>query len=504
MTSASSLSFGNPAARLSLECSRLQDGDFSDTQDAPLQIVQARIVDTNESVGPQCQVSGYIAPQVGFDFRLPISAWNGKLVMMGCGGNCGTFYTDLGVCDEPLRRGYACIVSDMGHKGTAGGAIWAYNNVQAEIDYAYRATHVTALAGKSIAERYYGAEPKKSYHVGCSTGGQQGLVSAEYFPGDFDGIVAGAPSVDLATSSLFLLQAVNVSQGSDNEPILPRPALELLHNAVLAKCDSFDGVADRVINNPRSCRFDPFELVCTPKKQTEKQSCLTETQANAASQIYRGVVSATNEILYPGVSPGSELTWEVYSYPPFRRDIPDRLRYSRLIPDPGPTWNPREFKIDRDYRRLAMMEKLLSASNPDLRSFKASGGKLIVYHGWNDSLAVPEKTIDYYETVERTMGGRKATQDFFRLFMMPGVGHCSGGTVDFLQYLEAWVEGGKPPEGILSGHLAGEQNGGYPHRQLPADASRIAFTGPLFAYPRYAMYKGSGRVDDAKNYYAKE
>ena len=492
-------------------CSVLLSSDFSHTQDAPAQITAAQPTEQSADMPAHCRVQGYVSSQIGFEVRLPHLDWNGKLLQVGCGGLCGSLSSDRGVCDKPVRSGYACIVSDMGHKGAGFLGAWAYNNLQAEIDFAYRATHVTAVIGKVIVERFYSRVPSRSYFMGCSQGGRQGLVAAQRFPWDFDGIIAGSPPVDYTANNMNLLWSLMAAQGLSSKPIWSTAAIRRLHAAVIDRCDLDDGVRDGILGNPPACHFDPAELVC--KAAGMDPECLTPSQVEAAQKIYSGVTKSSGEKLYSGAARGSELNWLNTLAKPGDGGVStlkvsriEQFRYLSFIPDPGPGWNATDFDFDEDYKRLGMMESLYSASNPDLRRFRATGAKLIMFAGWSDELAVPGPIIDYYDTVQRTMGGRDQTQDFFRLFMLPGVNHCAGGVgadaVDLLEHLEEWVERGRAPDRILSGHLAAadEHSVTFPYRPLPRDSKQLSFTRPVFPYPLRAVYKGSGDPNDAINF----
>jgi hypothetical protein len=488
----------------SAQCEALKTSDFYAIPGAPAHVVEAKSVDRTDDIPGYCEVRGYVAPQVGFAMRLPGANWNKKLAMVGCAGMCGDLYLDKGFCDAPLRRGYACVVSDTGHKGSGG--LWAYNNIQAEIDFAYRSTHVTALTSKAIAERYYREAPARSYFMGCSAGGRQGLISAQHFFRDFDGIIVGAPTVDLVAGSTYLLQAVKTARGTGTEPVLPLATLQLLNESVIKKCDLDDGVRDGIIGNPDQCRVELGELACRSKG---KRECLTDAQAAAARTIYEGVFTSARERIYPGAAPGSELAWIDFAGESVKAHVADMFRFLLFMPDAGPHWNLASFSVDRDYQRLALVRPLYSASNPDLRSFKNAGGKFIMYHGWNDPLVAPASTIDYYQTVERTMGGRAATEDFLRLFLLPGVNHCSGGAgadaIDLLSAMETWVEQGRAPDELLSAHV---DDGGvvppvgeiFPYRKPPSQSDKIRFTRPVYPFPRRAIYRGVGDANDAASF----
>jgi Tannase and feruloyl esterase len=505
-------------ASVAEQCTTLTQVDFSGIQDAPTQITAARLIET-KSDPAYCHVQGYVSPQVGFEIRLPANHWNGKFVETGCAGACGTVMIDW-LCPSLVRKGYACITSDMGHEGRIGDGLWAYANLQAEVDWGFRATHVTALTGKAITERFYKRAPGKSYFVGCSTGGRQGMVEAQRFPWDFDGIIAGAPASDQSGSILVRLWAALAMRASDGAPILSPAALQLVHNAVVAACDMNDGVRDGLIGDPRTCNFDLEGLVCKGNSNTR---CLSRQQADALKKIYGGPMTSKGEEIYAdgALMPGSELAFgEYYQSGQFSSFDVDFLRYMAFIPDPGPNWQPSDLNFDRDYKRFAMMESLYAANNPDLRAFKANGGKLIVYHGWADAGAggiPPLKTVDYYQSVEKTMGGPEATRDFFRLFMIPGMGHCGGGEgadhIDYVSYLENWVEHGQAPEVMVGAHIDADRldrfltthdsknpNFSREYELFLNDPGSAKFTRPVYPYPIQTKYKGTGDPNRADSF----
>lgn len=503
-----------PPESVPTSCSALASADFSGVQDAPTRVTEAAVIKVSGDVPAHCRVRAYVAPQVGIELLLPVSNWNRKFLHVGCGGFCGRASPVVFGCEGPLRKGYVCIATDMGHQGA--GAEWAYNNLQAEVDYGFRATHVSTLAGKAITERFYQSSPTKSYFMGCSTGGRQALVEAQRFPWDFDGIVAGAPAINLPATLLNILWASLASEDKDGKPILSEQSVQLLHDAALAKCDMDDGLKDSIIGNPRACAFDPYTLVC---KGADRNNCLSEAQARAAKKIYRGPTTTDGQQIYTdGAMVGSELQFLGYQdKSPFSRDF---FRFLGFMPDAGPIWQRHDFDFDRDYKRLGIMETLYHGSNPDLRRFKGNGGKLILYHGWSDAGGggiAPLKTVDYYETVEKAMGGRAATEEFLRLFMIPGMGHCAGGTgpndFDFLSYLEAWVEQGIAPDVIIGAHIDSDAFWKAQRSKNPDTEKRMAdwkaflddpanraFTRPIFPYPAYAKYKGSGDPNQASSF----
>ena len=505
-TARAQVTAASPSAGPEAACAALPLLDFASVPDAATRVTAARFVPASARQVAHCEVQAYVAPNVGFELRLPARDWNGKFAQVGCGGFCGGIFPTA--CDAVLGRGYACVATDMGHKSTALDAQWAYDNLQAEVDFAYRATHVVTLAGKAITESYFGEQPRRAYFVGCSTGGRQGMVEAQRFPWDYDGIVSGAPVIDETGDGMALLWNVVSMHDKTGKPLLSAGDLERVHAAAVAHCDLDDGVKDGLIGDPRRCRFDPADMVCATG---DGGGCLSPAQAEAVRKVYAGPADSQGRPLYTGGAlPGSELNW-IGNYvardggrSTYERFMTDLFRYLAFMPDPGPSWTIDQFDWDRDYRRLDLMESLYSGSNPDLRRFKARGGKLLVYQGWADQSVLPLNVIDYYETAEKTMGGRAATQEFFRLFMIPGMNHCVGGegahAVDYLSYLEAWVERGEAPDTMLAGHPKPDVPQ-RPQYGAPALApGQAAFTRPLYPYPLQPRYKGKGDVDAAASY----
>jgi feruloyl esterase len=494
-------------------CHAILSRDFSHLEDAPAELLAATYEPAHAPSPAYCRVAGYVAPQVGFELRLPLSGWNGKFLEVGSGGWGGEMY--LFFCEGPLRKGYACIASDMGHRGASSSGIWALNNPQAQIDFAYRATHVTAVAGKAIVTAFYDTAPVKAMMFGCSTGGYQGMVEAQRFPWDFDGIVAIAPDMNgEADLSMRIVWNTRAFTGDDGKARLTPPELQLLHRAVLAKCDMTDGIKDGIVGNPVGCNFDPGVVECRPGKSTD---CLSADKVAVVRSIYGGPVDSHGVRLSTrGVFPGSELDWQASD----GGEVAEFFKYMLPGGAAGANWKLRDFDFDRDYRRLGL-GALYTDNNPDLRQFKAAGGKLLVAQGGNDAVEIPGAVIDYYETVTRTMGGPAATQEFFRLFVVPGMKHCSGGSgafaVDYLGALEGWVEQGSPPDRMIGAHVDSRyllQVNSDPtmsetdriwwaalklplplQQQVPVDFRR-----PLYPYPGVAVYKGSGDPNDAENY----
>jgi feruloyl esterase len=453
---------------------------------------------------PFCRVAGVIAPtsdsEIKFEVWLPLKDWNGKFAGVGNGGWAGTIsYPQMA---NQLRRGYATASTNTGHDAMPGlnMAKFAFDKPEQLIDFAYRSHHETAIKAKALVQTFYGAAASRAYFVGCSSGGYEGLMEAQRFPDDYDGIVAGMP----ANNFTRLLAgdfdgAIAVLQ--DPASHLPPAALSLLHRGALAACDGADGVADGIINDPPRCKFDPGSLACAAGK--EATHCLTPAQVEAARRIYGGLKDPVNgSQIYPGLAPGSEPFW------PHRdpaNPFPIPLSYYKwlVFGDPNWDWKTFQFTDPNDFAAHAKAEArlapILNATNPDLTAFKARGGKLLQYHGWNDQLISAQNSIDYYESVLDFFGKAKTgqpsrqalqeVQSFYRLFMVPGMAHCGGGTgpnsFDMQGALEAWIERGIAPEQIEATRSI---NG-------VVDRSR-----PLCAYPKIAVYKGKGDTNDAASF----
>ena len=481
--------------------------DFATIPDAPTRLTSAKIVAAAGDVPAYCHAVGYVSPNVGIEMRLPLSNWNGKFAMVGCGGMCGGIQAPG--CDVPLIKGYACIMTDMGHRGTQIDAEWASNNLQAEVDFGFRATHVSALAGKYITRVFYGQDPRLSYFLGCSTGGRQGLMEAQKFPYDFNGILAGSPPMNEIGDGLDILWTIQAAENADGTPLLKSTDLALVTKAVLKQCDMDDGVQDGVVGDPQNCKFDPRTLIC---KAGQSKDCLNTAQAEALRKIYAGPMSSKGQRWYYGILPGSEPVWigslqrddgKISHYKAFMKTF---FRFMAFSPDAGPSWKTSQLNWDEDPKRMDTMEALFNVQNPDLRRFKAAGGKLLSFHGWNDHIVQPQATADYYDTVERTMGGRAQTQAFYRLFMASGVNHCQSGSgayaVDWMGALEDWVEKGKAPDRIVAVRPKDPNGGLYPRFFTPAPGvmENAIYSRPLFPYPSRAVYSGKGDPNKADSF----
>ena len=493
----------DPAAR----CAALKANHTLTVDGIPVRILSASITKVFDDLPEVCQAEGYVLPTVGFKIALPTHNWNGRYMQSGCGGACGT--TKLFWCDEPLTRGYACLNTDMGHTSSTADWDWSFQNLQGKIDFGFRSTHLAALIGPAVTAAYYGKPPAKTFFMGCSTGGRQGLLEAEMFPTDFDGIIAGAPPLNEIGSGLELAWNVLSNTRKDGSPILTEPDVRLLHQAVVDACDMNDGVKDGLIGDPRQCKFDIGTLQCGSGKSGQ---CLSDEKISVARKLYSGPMDSAGHLInhQGGVALGSELNWlgdyvaTATKPPQYAYFIQEFMRYMAFDPAPGPAWTLSQLNYDRDPQRTGDSEMLFSATSPDLRDYKAHGGKLISYQGWADTSVVPFGTVDYYEEVTRLMGGPQNTQDFYRFFTIPGGRHCSSDgagaeAVNWIEVMERWVEKGEAPTQALGHHY----NWPSPVARAlhyPLDPNMVAFTRPIYLYPDVAHYTGHGDPKDAANY----
>lgn len=433
-----------------------------------------------------CRVAATLKPSSDSNIKVEVwlpsgAGWNGKLQAVGNGGWAGSIpYPALA---NALRHGYTASATDTGHEGAGGG--FALGHPERLVDYAYRSEHEMTVTAKALVNAFYGAAPTQSYWNGCSTGGRQALVEATRYPGDFDGIIAGAAANPKTHLDAWRLWMAQIAMKDRADRILPSQ-YPLIHGAVLAQCDATDGLKDGLIEDPAKCRFDPKTIVCKSTDDLSNEaSCLTPRQAMTVRALLASARTPKGKQIFPGYAPGSELGWGLLIGGPDPYSVPlDQYRY---IVFSDPNWDWRTFELERD---LEAAEKAgagaLSAVNPDLTAFTNRGGKLLMYHGWADQDVPPQASINFYNAMPRS------ALDAVRLFMVPGMNHCAGGegpnTFDMVGALEQWVEGQKAPTRILASHSAD---------------GKIDRTRPLCAYPQTAHYRGSGDINDAENFVCK-
>ena len=449
-----------------------------------------------------CRVRGLATPaprsRIHFEAWLPLAGWNGRIQMIGNGGYSSSFSANE--LAALVRQGAAAVATDTGHDGAE--LDFGYGNDDAIADWGNRAVHESIVAAKALATRFYGRAPRYSYFAGCSTGGHQALMEAQRYPADFDGILAGDPGNNRTNLNFgFLWQFLaNHEPGDNRNPILAAADLALVNRAAMKQCDALDGVTDSVITDPRQCKFAPVQLRCTAGKTPE---CLSERQVRALEQMVAGARRRdTGAVIYPGWPVGSEAPegaggWQTYWANPARTDEPQRVDYFRHWVFNDANWNWWSFDWGRgvDTARVRMAP-LVDAVSPDLSAFERRGGRIIFYQGWADPVVSATDTIAYYE---RMSAATPRASGFSALFLVPGMGHCTGGpgATDFASGTDAsgnialalqdWVEKGAKPSRIQAVHRPARQGGN-------------SFSRPLCVWPAQAHYNNSGSVDDAANF----
>jgi feruloyl esterase len=453
--------------------------------------IVARFVPATADAPQHCRVSGMIAPEVAFEVNLP-DRWNERFYMIGNGGLAGEALDDPGRAAQratALANGFVMAQTNTGHDARKEpSGTFVLDNPAKAIDYAYRAVHVTAETAKQIAREYYGRPVAHSYWNSCSNGGRQGLLEAQRYPADFDGIVANAPWVDQTGFTIGALW----NQRALTEAPVPAAKLAMVAERAMAACDAVDGLKDGLIDDPRACRFDPARDVPACRDGADAPDCLTPAQAQTVKKIYDGPTSRGKQI-FPGFMVGSESNWAnlVVAAQPDRPaadfNLAEGVMKYLVFDPPKPDYDFRTFDFDRDPKLLERWGRLANATDPDLSAFRSRGGKLIMTYGWADSILQPLMGVDYYERVTRKNGSR--TQDFARLFMVPGMAHCGGGVGpdrnDAVTAIIDWVEAQKPPASIVASKVT---NGS------------VVRTRPLCPYPQVARYNGTGSIDDAANF----
>jgi hypothetical protein len=464
-------------------------------------VYSAAIVPASATAPEHCRVDLLVQPDVNIQVNLP-SAWNGRLYMFGNGGFAGESFEAAGRAANRargLRAGFVTAATDTGHSAQREpGGSFAVNR-QKFIDYGFRSLHVTGETAKRVIAAYYSDPLAKAYFDGCSTGGRQALMLAQRFPADFDGIIAGAPGLNYTGGQIA---RAYWKQGLASNP-LPAAKLALLASRVYERCDAKDGLKDGLIDNPLACEFRPARDLPRCEGATDGPDCFTSNQVAALDRLYADV-PRQGKRYFPGWPVGSEVAgpngqsawigqhvdtpagqsaWNGYA-----------SGFIRFILGPGtPLVSPtdadaiQKFDIDKDYENLPFAQQVLDATDPDLTAFRQRGGKLLMYFGWADPQLNPRMGLEYYEAVTEKMG--PSTQEFARLFMVPGMFHCGGGigtsTFDTATPLVQWVEQGKAPASILAARVTNGQT---------------VRTRPLCPWPEVARYKGSGSIDDAASF----
>jgi len=424
--------------------------------------------------------------------------WNGKFLGVGNGGFGGA--VPVRDMRDGVAKGYATAGDDLGHQLTSlvVEGTWVIGHPEKLKDFAYRADHVTAEFAKTLIAAYYGHPQQLSYFRGCSNGGHEALMEAQRYPADYDGIVAGAPANSFThISAGFLWNEMALNETPQSQ--IPQTKLAAIQKAALAKCDALDGVQDGIINDPAACHFDPSVLLC---KNADGPECLTKPQLSALRKIYGGPTAKTGKRIYPGFPPGDEAlahNWDLWiiGAQSYQAQFANQVFGSFMFGDPH--WDFRTVDLDRDSARADKeIGPLLNSNDPNLSTFAARGGKLILFQGWADAAITPFGTIQYYRDIQRKMGTKEA-QRFVRLFMAPGMMHCSGGpgpnSFDAVAAVDQWRQKDAAPESIPAAKYADS-----PAALTGAPPGERLSTRPLCAYPRVAHWTGNGSSDKAENY----
>jgi hypothetical protein len=449
-----------------------------------------------------CRVTGILHPTsdsvIRFEVWMPEKGWNHRFLGSGNGGFAGSiYYPQLA---DSLKRGFATAGTDAGHQADAQDASWAYQHPEKITDFGYRAVHLTAERAKTIIDNFYGTPPTKSYFDACSDGGREALMEAQRFPADYDGILAGAPANNWTKMVSATVDVTKVFIGNP-AGYISSTKLPAITAAVLAQCDAQDGLKDGILNDPRTCHFDPATLLC---KQGDELSCLTAPQVASLKKVYAGGTDDEGHTIFPGLMPGDEMhlwkSWLVGDGPGASLYTQNYFRY--MVFD-DPAWNALTANTDAAIHAAdAKTAEALNATDPDLSRFAARGGKLILYHGWNDPAISPLNTIQYYEQVQAKMGDAK-TATFLRLYMAPGTGHCAGGPGAY-SFGQLGLTTAKGPEyGIFDALQKWEEQDLAPASIIATKygaARKVEMTRPLCPYPQAAKYNGTGDPNDSASF----
>jgi feruloyl esterase len=477
---------------------------------ASAEIKSAAVVPATGTVPEFCRVNLTINnpssdDQVNVVVCLPVAGWNGRFQGTGGGG-----YSGGGTCQNgAISAGYATASTDTGHVGNDG--TFALNpdgslNWQLIKDFAYLGIHEMTVSAKAVVAAYYGRPARYSYWNGCSTGGRQGLAEAQRYPRDYDGILAGAPAINWDDFIPSMMWAQVVMNNEQN--FVPRCKFRAFTDAAIHACDKRDGVTDGVIDDPRSCDFDPRTLI----GNVTECGVITAADADVVRKVWDGPRDRRGRFLWYGLAMGTPLAEpngmaEVNLNPDGTVQTASAIRYAIwhigwwVLQDPAFNWQTVTYDLFRDYLRRSIRQygDVMGTDNPDLGGFRHAGGKVLMWHGFADPRIFPEGTIDYYERVIDAMGGgrkgARKTNDFARLFMAPGVGHCGGGVgpqvsnADLFQAVVDWVENDKAPERLIASIRQGTE---------------VVRTRPWCLYPKVAVYRGTGSTDDEANFDCKE
>ena len=442
---------------------------------------------------PFCKITGRISKEINFELFVP-QQWNGRFLMAGNGGFAGRIQNNF---RHYTNEGYAVAATDTGHQGSEISAAWAFNNMERQLNFGRLAVHRTAVVCKSILNDLFCSYPTYSYFMGCSRGGGQAMMEAQVYPTDFNGIVAGAPAFNWpAFGAQFIRGCQNIYPDgkSTSQSVITTENLKLLQDHVFRQCDKLDGIADRILTDPRKCKIDLTKLPrCAGNKVAA--NCFTEEQVKAIKSIYDPLV-LNEKVIYPGFPVGLESepnAWDTWitGTSPHMGGMPSLHyffgtdMYKYLVFNDS-TWDYTKYSFNNFSEETRFASSYLDATSTDYSEFKKAGGKMIMHHGWNDPALSAYATIEHYE---QAMQKDKDLQSYVRLFLLPGVLHCGGGTgpdnIDWLKIIRDWVENGNAPERLVASK---SENG------------KIIMTRPIFPYPKLTVYSGNGNVNEEKNF----
>jgi hypothetical protein len=435
------------------------------------------------------EVKGVIGGHIRFELLLP-DEWNGGFVMGGGGGFVGSVQN---AARDSVNRGYATVGTDTGHQSEPGYiAKWALDDLEAKVNFGYLAVHRTAEVAKALIRSYYRGDPSHCYFVGCSRGGGQAMMEAQRYPQDFDGIVAGAPAFNwtgIAATMVSIAKTLYPNPEHLDSSVLTKEALQKLQAAIIEQCDAQDGLRDGVIQNPAAVHFD-----------LSKVSGLTDEQRKVLESIFQGARNDKGAI-YPGFAPVAEcvpdqwIAWITGPVPGLAKERVADLTFAfgtqifKYLIFNQDDWDYSKYDFSHFDRDARLAAAYLNATDPNLAGLKRRNGKLIIWHGWADTALPAQGTIDYYRQV---LARDSAAADYCRLFMVPGCLHCGGGPgaadVDWLSVIVDWVEHEKVPDKLIASK---RENG-------------KVITRPLFPYPQYAIFSGTGETNSADSFVVKQ
>lgn len=497
--------------------------------------ITAAVETTNQAGRSICAVEGTLSPTINFAVQLPMQHWTQRYLQIG-GGLCGSIAGNVGAADgcAPLNSGgFVLAATDMGHQDQDGAF---GKDAGKRADFAYRGQHLTAVAAKALVRADYGRPQRYAYFSGCSDGGREALVEAQRYPDDFDGIIAGAAALNfIVQNAVFHAWQARANTGADGKPVLLAARLPILHAAVLKACDALDGLADGVVGNPLVCHFDPATLQC-PADARDRSACLSAAEIEVARKFYDGPrdPATGTRLSAGGPQYGSELAWAGVYVPQSANEaifsekvsLPV-LRNMAFDVDPPSDFTLADMQFDlATFQKLRFRHRLFDATDPDLSAFADNGGKLILFHGWSDPHISPINSIAYYTAMREYMGSKRV-DGFARLYVFPGMYHCSNGEgpyqMDLLTPMMAWVERGSAPDAIQArqpqqdaasdfgaprgaGGMGGERAAPAPGTQAAAlgpdkpSTVPIMRARPVYPWPFTTAWNGKGDPDKASSF----